>query len=322
MNDWIRIAGNRFTLNGRPVRIKGTNFQTRETPWRVLQAYDPASIEAGLDDAAALGCNCARLYVSIADRAEHERFADFLDLAQQRGIRLYPCFAWHGTFGMPPIEMMRARTGFDALSRFARACRDDPRIFAYDIINEPDWFSDELWHWAMHPEAAGICIDWLAAAVVAIRSADSRHPVSVGLIFNDSWWSPAPARRLIDTMDFVDFHYYHRTYKNRSLAEAIREVKARTGKPILVGEFGNSSDPTYSTDGEPRHGEEIQGVVYRDYARDLVDEPVAGCLQWTLYEYTDQPRDHGENSYGILRGDRSWKPAAHAYRDLIPSDPL
>ena len=322
MTPWLQVRGDRFAMNGMPVRLKGVNFQTRNTPWRVLEAYDRDAVETGLDDAASLGCNCARLYVGLHDPAQHARFADFLDLAGQRGIRLYPCFAWHGTFGMPPIEPMRARAGFEELRAFAGTHRADPRIFAYDIINEPDWFSHELWQWGMHPQAAEICIDWLAAAAEAIRSADGGHPVSVGLIFNYSWWTPEPARRLIDVMDFVDFHYYHRTYRDRSLAEAIREVKARTNKPILVGEFGNSSDPAYSTEGEPEHGEGIQGGIYRGYARDLAGEPAAGWVQWSLYDYTDRPRADGENFYGILRGDRSWKPAALAYRDLFAADPL
>ncbi len=322
MTDWIRIDGDRFVRNGRPVRLKGTNFQTPDSPWRVLDVFNVDSIEAGLDDAAALGCNCARLYVGVENPKEQERFADFLDRAATRGIRLYPCFAWHDTFGMPPGDWMAARRGVDTVRRFAERWKDDPRILAWDLINEPDWFDDDRWQWAMAPEAATMCVDWLLAVLKAVRDVDPNHPVSVGLIFNYSWWTPPGAARLADAVDFVDFHYYHRTYQDRSLGEAIREMKEHTRKPILVGEFGNSSNPDFSTDGEPEHSEAIQAEIYRGYARDLAAEGIAGCIQWTISDYADRPREDGENEYGILRADRTWKPAAFVYRDEIPSDPL
>jgi hypothetical protein len=319
MKELIRIEKDRFVLNNAPVRMKGTNFQTWDMPWALFRVYKLSSVEAGLDDAAALGCNCVRAWISIRNRREQDRFADFVERAAQRGLRIYACFSWKARFGTPPDE---GRRDEEDLAGVARTWRNDPRIFAYDIINEPDWISHDHWQWGMEPAAAARRIEWLLAMMRIIRAEDGNHPVSVGLTFNDSWWTPGPALQLLEAADFVDFHYYHRTYRDRSLAEAIREVKARTAKPVLAGEIGNSTDPDYSVEGEPVHSEAVQEEIYGGYARDMIEEPIAGCLQWTLHDYAHLKPEQGETFYGLLRSDRTWKPAARVFRDEVPGSDL
>ncbi len=311
MTDWIRVENDRLVCNGRPVRLKGTNFQTWDAPWRTFEAYPLDSIEAGLDDAAALGCNCLRTWIPIGKPEEQERFADFVDRAERRGLRIYASFSWKAKYGRPAAAFEEDLRDLAAVSR---AWRNDPRIFAWDLVNEPDWVSHDEWQWSMNPEAAESRIDWLLTLMQTIRGEDGNHPISVGMIFNDSWWTPRAALRLLDAVDFVDFHYYRRNYRDRSLADALGEARAHTGKPLLVGELGMSTDPTFVTEGEPVHNEAVQEEVYRGFARDLAEADNVGCLQWTLYDYVGLPPELGETHYGILRADRSRKPAALVFR--------
>jgi hypothetical protein len=159
-------------------------------------------------------------------------------------------------------------------------------------------------------------LDWLLRVADVFHEHDARHPVTIGFIFNYSWWTPEWARVLLDRLEFVDFHYYHRTYDAKGLDKAIAEMKEQTSKPIVVGEFGQSSDPTWEKPPhEPVHSEKTQRALYEHAMHAILESDVVGGLQWSTCAHNDEPREMGENEYGIHRQDHSPKPALAEFRD-------
>lgn len=313
--DFIRIQSGQFTLGGEPIYFKGVNFQTPASPWAVFRVWDVPAIERCLDLARELGCNVIRAWMTVSDLVEYERYKQFIHMANARGMWIYVFFRWRSPYFR--VGEIKAEEDFVYVANAAREFASWPGVFAYDVINEPDWISHQAWQWAMAPEDAAKRIHWLLRCVEILHENDPQRPVSVGMTFNRSWWEPGEAQSLLDAVDFLDFHYYRRTYRAHSLADAIRQAMARTQKPILVGEFGMSSDEAYSTPGEPAHSEIIQADTYREMCAEIQEERIAGAIQWSLTAHIDHPRAEGENEYGIIRADYTLKPAAEVFRDHL-----
>lgn len=310
----IGLREGRFRTGERDLRVKGSNFQTPTFPWKLFDVWDEPVIHRCLDLAAELGCNCLRIELPAADDRAAKRFRQLLEWSNERGMWIYLFFRW------------RSRKGHDAaihekeerwVGDLAESLAGHSGLLAYDVVNEPDWVSHSAWQWAMAPDEAVHRINWLRSLVAVLHSRDPGRPVSVGMTFSHSWWQPYVARELLADVDFVDFHYYRRTYRQSSLREAIAGVRAQTDKPILVGEFGMSSEEGWSTGGEPEHSESIQATVYGEMINEILDSDILGAIQWSLCAHIDEPRPNGENEYGIIRADYTWKPAAEVYRDAF-----
>jgi len=321
---FVKVEGDKFVFSDAPqreVKIKGTNFQTPHHPWNTFGAWDLGEIKRCMDAAQALGMNAIRAGFPSSPHADiRHRVDKFVELANERGMRVYFVPHWPARFAEPG-------TRGDSLNKdFIKSVLEDfathPGIFAWDLMNEPDWIDHQHWHWGQAPSEAFRRIGWFARMADYIRSFDANHPISVGVIFANAYWLPKGSIKLLDVVDFVDFHFYHRNYRLTTLREQLREVRKKTSKPILNGEIGISTDPSYRTAGEPLHSEEIQRRVYREYISNIKELDTSGFLQWTLCDYCDVPRDFGENFYGILRADFTPKPAAHVVREDYLVEPF
>lgn len=315
---FVTIRGDQFVMQDEPtrvVRLKGSNFQTVETPWKLFQQWDDAVIDRALSQCQAMGCNCLRTWIDLTNADHRRRWEQLRQKAVSLGMRMYVCFNWSGRFA--PSDDPRFRQDRDTLVEVLDTYANDPTVLAYDIINEPEWISHEKFQWQFDPQEGQRRLDWLLRIADVMHERDQRHPVTVGFIFNYTWWTPDWARLLLDRLDFVDFHYYHRTYQARGLDTAIREVKAQTTKPIVVGEFGQSSDPEYSVPYEEAHSEETQRQLYIHAIEAIQSEHIVGGIQWSTCAHNDEVRPAGENEYGIHRQDYSPKPAALVFRDAM-----
>jgi endo-1,4-beta-mannosidase len=336
-SSFLTIEGNRFMLDGRAVRLKGTNYQDPASPWSPFQQWSPDAAKRGLAAAAELGMNCARLWSRAGADDGVPKLLQFLDIAERHGIRAYVVPPWPNT---DFVILSRAQRGEESrsgeilrcaqddsldpgtaafIADYFGALRDDPRILAWDLMNEADWVSDEAWQWTMSPPDAERRLRWFQRVIAAIKEADANHPISMGATFSYSLWRPAEPFTLESLIDFADFHYYRRNYRESTLAEEIRAVKAHTDRPIICGEFGFSSDPNFSTKGEPVHNEPLQAEMYDEYLRDCEQEEIAGLMQWCLVDYLGA-YGNGEERHGILRTDYSRKPAADVFARRFPVD--
>jgi endo-1,4-beta-mannosidase len=321
---FVAIQGNRFTLNGQSVKLKGTNYQDPASPWAPLKKWDPDAARRGLALAEELGMNCARLWCRDDGHDPLPSLLEFLDIAERYGIRAYPVLPW--PWQAEGIERFADDPKvFEYIRDFVAALKDDPRIIAWDLMNEADWVRDDAWHWTMSLPDAEHRLRWFKRAVDEIKEVDDNHPISMGATFSYSLWRPAlslpngPAEpfTLESIVDFADFHYYRRNYRESTLAEEIRAVKDHTDKPVITGEFGFATDPNWSTPGEEVHSEELQVEKYAEYLGDCEQEDIAGLMQWCLIDYHGTI-GNGEEFHGILRTDYSRKPAAEVFQRRFP----
>jgi len=161
--------------------------------------------------------------------------------------------------------------------------KDDPAIFAWDIINEPPyWESDDVRY---------IIQDWLNIITAHIHSLDANHPVTVGLTTNDpAWDEPGSWYELVnDTgIDFFSFHIYPESWSDEGInmypdanpypnPEVTKNlISSRTenflsfGKPVVMEEFGFSS----------RLGQTELFKVYRTSMDAAFDAGASGAVFW------------------------------------------
>lgn len=324
MTGFLKVRGNRLLMDGdesRPVRLKGTNFQTPYHPHFFFREFDFDWVERGMAEVEALGMNCVRQLIASYHGEYIQALAQYLDIAEQHGVRVYIIPGW------PHKYADRGTPEDKANLEFARALvesvKDDPRVLAWDMANEPDWVSHEAWQWDQDRPEADRRLRWFRRMIEEIKSMDPNHPVSVGATFNYSFWLPDEPFTLESIVDFVDFHYYRRNSREYWLGERIRQMKEHTNKPILIGEFGFPTDPTFHIHGEPEHNEELQLEFYDRYISDIAAEDIAGFIQWALTDCNPGiPEETSEGTYGILRMDLSPKPAALLIRDSYQATDL
>jgi mannan endo-1,4-beta-mannosidase len=150
-----------------------------------------------------------------------------------------------------------------------RAYKDEPTIFAWELINEADIV-----------QPSSLVQDWVAEMSAYVKSLDSRHLVSSGFanVYN----------RLSDigipTIDFGVWHGYPKYYNLtvESFDRLIREfcdIGAAHDKPVLLEEFGYArSNPD-------------QVAAYRKWMTTIKEDPnCAGWIVWRLVSLQDSGR--------------------------------
>jgi mannan endo-1,4-beta-mannosidase len=160
------------------------------------------------------------------------------------------------------------------------AYRDDPAIFAWDLMNEP-----EIDAGARDATGAPLAQSWLTEMAAHVRSLDPNHLVTSGDEgFFDRPNVLDPATELaLPGLDFGSWHFYPDTY-GVSPAAAIDlihrhgAVAAAVGKPVLLQEFGYGF----------QHAD--QPDVYASWLHALACDPrSAGWIFWRLVGRVQRP---------------------------------
>ena len=159
--------------------------------------------------------------------------------------------------------------------------KDDPTIFAWDLMNEPQMIDVEL------------AMAWKREMAAFVKSIDPDHLLCTGAEgFYERQGGNAPAAELtIPEIDFGTWHTYpaYHQIEPEAVLDLIRRhaEDARTaGKPVLLQEFGYGS----------REPDQI--AVYQSWLDQLRDEPdSAGWVHWRLTSRMDDgdwAEDNGE----------------------------
>ena len=156
------------------------------------------------------------------------------------------------------LERVNPRTGI--------AYKDDPTIFAWDLMNEPATATVEL----------GLA--WKREMAAYVKSIDRRHLLCVGSegFYDGSGGNDPAAELAIPEVDFGTWHTYPAYHKlapddvlglvDRHAADA-----RRAGKPVLLQEFGYGSDRP------------DQAAVIDRWLDHVAREPdAAGWVHWRL----------------------------------------
>ncbi|WP_288426147.1 cellulase family glycosylhydrolase [uncultured Spirosoma sp.] len=243
-------------------------------------SFSPKLIQQELALAARTGFNCVRVVLQHAvyadDPAYFKRtFAQFLSICQQHGMRVMPTFfddcvfgtvcnphlgpqpeplagwyawAWspspgHTMVADPAYHAGLARYVTDILTTF----RDDPRIFIWDLYNEPT-----------NGGLGRTSLPLLRKVFAWARAVDPSQPVTVG-----HWErSNAALRQEISAnSDIVTFHCYDRL---AGLTELVDDLK-QANRPLLCTEWLNRSQQS------------TPETILPYFQRERI-----GCLHWGL----------------------------------------
>lgn len=205
-------------------------------------------------------------FMDTADKPNAKNLAQLeklLKLAERTGLYLdltgLGCYhkqdvpAWYDA--LDEKERWNAQANF--WEAIAKACKESPAVFCYDLMNEPvspggdkkgtDWlgpgFGGKHFVQRISLDRAGrdraeIARAWIKQLVAAIRKHDKSHMITVGLVP----WSLDRAgltsgfvpSKIADDLDFIAMHLYPESAK---LDEAMETLKGfDVGKPIVVEE--------------------------------------------------------------------------------------
>ncbi len=144
--------------------------------------------------------------------------------------------------------------------------KDDPTIFAWDLMNEPEVSSVEL------------AQSWMREMSAHIKSIDSNHLLTTGSegFYGGQGGSDPESELMLPDIDFGTWHSYP-TYHSITPAQVVNLIKqhgetaAKVGKPVLLQEFGY---PDTAPD---------RAQVFQSWADALYDDPnSAGWIAWRL----------------------------------------
>ena len=316
---FIQVSGGQLTRLGRPVLLKGFNYYPQGRPWHEMWYYwDGPQVERELRTAREqLGINTVRVLVpyEIAERGGSrgqvtpEMLGWLREMVQIAGdldmrviVTLFDFYEGFAPAGSGEFEenLIYLRS---VIGNFI----GDDRIIAWDLHNEPDHYS--LWREGREQQV----LDWLGRMADEVHRLAPNHLVTVGMGNYQNFFVPGPdGRRVIDYSDVISLHNYNAA----DTARQVDELRAASGKPVLLGEFGWPTGPRCLI---PGYTEEQQAAVYRE-ALAQAQGRVAGVIAWTMRDFDVGPSrrwDTREEHYGLYRPDGSLKPAAEEFKAYV-----
>ncbi|KAL0396444.1 UNVERIFIED_CONTAM: putative mannan endo-1,4-beta-mannosidase 9 [Sesamum calycinum] len=302
---FVGTRGSQFVVNGRPFYFNGFNSY-----WLMYMASDPSTrvkVSDTFAQAAKYGMNVARTWafsdggyraLQTAPGSYNEDMFKGLDFvvseAKRHGIYLILSLVnnWEDYYKnhiKAVLNRVNTITGV--------AYKDDPTIFAWELMNEPRCQSD----------LSGRPIqDWVAEMSAYLKSMDKNHLLEIGMegFYGESMPEKKQnnpgyevgtdfiANNRIPYVDFATIHLYPDQWVPGSNDEAldafvekwiqahINDSKSILGKPLVVSEFGKSSRSSgYTVDARDRYFGLIFNTVYGCARR---RGPCGGALFWQV----------------------------------------
>lgn len=244
-----KLANNIQGQDGAPVDVRGAIYIPARAfnRYQMWRDYDPAEIERDLGYAARLNLNTIRTWLSyeywIQDREAHaEHLEHLLETADAYGIRVL--LGLFDSVGRAPTfenllndELLAAVQTFSPSGRtmaeehlwetpqefirwFMKKYRDDERLLAIELTNEPGWDRQDI----KFMREMAKTMTWYRGEI----------PLTVGST------SLANCTEYLDWgMDIVQFHYnFARTPKlYRRVLRQANHVQAKLGKPVWLSEW-------------------------------------------------------------------------------------
>ena len=321
---FVRAEGGQLTRLGRPVQIKGVNYYPQGRPWgEMWYLWDGPQVEQELRHARVhLGINTVRVLLPYEVSESGSRrgtvtpemlgwLREMVQIAGSLDLRvIVALFDHHEEF--PAAGTREAEEQLGYLHTVVGNFIGDDRILAWDIHNEPDHY--RMWEEQGRSQEV---LDWLGRMADELHRLAPNHLVTVGMGSYQNLLVRGPdGRRPVDYSDVISLHNYNAA----DTARQIDELRAASGKPVLLGEFGWPTGPLCRVQG---YTEAEQARVYRE-ALGQATGRAAGVLAWTLRDFDVGPSrrwDTREEHYGLIRADGSFKPAAEELR-ASPADPL
>ena len=326
-------------LHGRPQVWVGVNFWSRTGGPLMWRHYDGDVVQAELETMRAHGMTVTRSFFywpdfhpapDTLDEGLVDRFRDFLDRHQALGMTSIPTFlvghmsgqnwdpAWRGGRHLFDDVWFVARQAWYVRELTARL-HDHPAVAGWLLTNEIPIYADwrSRGNDALDPDAV---ISWSQILLDAVRAGGGTQPVSIG---EGAWGVEVTGSdngfRVRDVAGLVDFlgpHVYRmETDQSRQLLGAafVCELLHRSGLPVVMEEFGVTSD--YTSDENGAH-------YYRQLLHHTLLAGSTGWLAWNNTDYdhlhTQAPYTHRpfEQHFGLTDHTGAPKPQAREMRDF------
>ncbi|MBS3786908.1 cellulase family glycosylhydrolase [Candidatus Bipolaricaulota bacterium] len=330
--EFLEIRDGNFYRGGEEYVMKGANYLSRDNPWRVIKRFDPEKVDKELKLAENLGINTIRTGINYVysigrdrifddsgqytgsprvadiDEGYFENFDKFLDIADSHGIKVMPILFDHAYWELYEPDFWDV--GKSYLEQWFPEFKDDERIIAWDVKNEPDVYS-------FFPEGSDRkLLDFLEEMIDYVGEIDEIHPTTVG------WKSSENLKYGLRT-DYCSFHHYDWP---RKLEGEIEQARDYSTKPLVLSEFGRATLEESKTNPNYSGNEESEEQYYKNIFSE--GENLSGFYFWRLFdnpqELTKQEgmgyvydKDANDNfkdyelHFGVFRTDYSKKPAAH-----------
>jgi hypothetical protein len=242
------------------------------------ETYDPETIDRELGWAEDLGFNTMRVFLhDIPFRNDQEAFLKridhFLGLCEKHKIRpmlvLFDA-VWDpyprpgpqrepkpgvhnsGWVQSPGRAILENRHRHDELKGYVLGVigrfRDDPRVLAWDIFNEPDNPNASSYGKDEFPDKPRRALELLRDAYDWARSVNPTQPITSGVWQGEDWSDPAKMtpmwRFQLEASDIITYHDYNPLPQHKKRVEALKKY----GRPILCTEYmarprGSTFDP-------------------------------------------------------------------------------
>ncbi|WP_327654463.1 cellulase family glycosylhydrolase [Streptomyces sp. NBC_00483] len=298
----------------------GANYWSRTGGPLMWRNYDPAVVREELRALHEHGLNMTRSFFYWPDfhpephRIDEQlcdRFRDFLDAHEELGMGSVPTFivghmsgenwdpAWRGNRDLYEDVWMVGRQAWFA-SEMTRRFKDHPAVTGWLITNEMPGYGRI---YQVDPPSSDVVTAWAQFMCQAVVAAGATQPVSLG---DGAWGIEVTGKdngfSLRDTDTYVDFvgpHVYRSdTDRTRQHYRAAFECElaAVTGKPVILEEFGLSTDTVSVRNA---------GVYYRQTLHNSLLGGATGWMAWNNTDYDDlweqSPYDHHpfEMHFGI-----------------------
>ena len=166
--------------------------------------------------------------------------------------------------------------------------RDDPTIFAWELMNEST---------VTTPEGMAARRAWIAEMAGLLRARDPNHLISPGLLGYDTIAERQEWVRVMQLplVDYCDAHLYPqdnyyklrgRTQIERAVDDVAQLARFVVKKPLIFGEFGFRAHPP-TWEGQHRAG------WFDVFLRRVFDDGAAGALVWIYEPWFGRERRHG-----------------------------
>jgi endo-1,4-beta-mannosidase len=290
----------RVTAGGTPLNWLGANFWSRTGGPLMWRSYDPAVVGAELAVLRRHGLTMTRSFFYWPDfmpgpyeidETMTARFADFLDRHAEQGLTTIPTFivghmsgenwdpAWrNGRHLYDNVWMVGRQAWFAA--EMVRRFHAHKAVAGWLVSNEmPLYGGSDTDH--------EIVATWAQVIRDAVRAAGGHQPFSLG---DGAWGIEVTGNdngfRLADTAEMTDFlgpHIYpvgDDPIRQRYAAAVACELSGTFGKPVIMEEFGVSSD--FASD--------ANAATY--YRHVLYGTLLAGATGWIAWNNTDFALPH------------------------------
>ena len=335
----MRRPNLKVQAGGKAQTWMGVNFWSRVGGPLMWRHYDADVVSQELDQMRAHGMTVTRSFLywpdfhPEPDRLDEEmldRYRDFLDRHAALGMQTIPTFivghmsgqnwdpVWRDGRDLFSDVWFVARQAWYVREITARF-HDHPAIAGWLLTNEVPIYG--AWRSRGNNDLdPDVVISWAQILIDAVRAGGGTQPVSVG---EGAWGVEITGRdngfRVRDIAALVDFlgpHVYRmETDQARQFLGAafICEMLHRSGKPVVMEEFGLTSD--YTSDENGAH-------YYRQLLHHTLLAGATGWLAWnnTDYDdlYTQAPYTHRpfEQHFGLIDRHGEPKPQALEMRDF------